>query len=65
MQKILIEADRLAYSVAEAAQLISVSQRTLYNYIAGGTLKAIKVGGRRLVRRSDLERLIEGGEMKA
>lgn len=57
-----IDTARLAYNLPEAATLVGVSVRSLYSYMSKGQLRTIKVGGRRLVRREDLERLIDGAE---
>lgn len=49
--------DRYAYSISEAARAISLSRRMLYNLIDTGALRTVKLGRRRLVPRSELERL--------
>lgn len=49
---------RLAYSVSEAAHVVGLGKTTLYGLIASGRLSSCKVGGRRLIRSADLERLI-------
>jgi excisionase family DNA binding protein len=40
---------RATYSVAEAASVLGIPRRTLYVYIAQGTLPAVHVGRRRLL----------------
>ncbi len=50
---------RLAYSVAEAAQVSGIGRTTIYALIANGRLASVKVGGRRLVRHIDLEALLD------
>lgn len=60
-----VDAERISYSVPAAAEIIGVSPRTIYSYMSSGVLKTIKVGGRRLVRRVDLERLINGHASEA
>ena len=40
---------KLAYSIAEAAAMISVSPKHLYNQIKAGKLKASKPGGRLVI----------------
>ena len=47
---------RLAYSVPEVAKLVGLSRRQIYVEFEQGRLSSIKVGRRRLVRRSDLDR---------
>jgi excisionase family DNA binding protein len=54
--------DALAYSVDEAAQLIGVSRRTIYELIAQRRLKSIKLRGRRLITRTALEQLLADAE---
>lgn len=51
---------RLAYSLDEAARSISLSRRGLYQLIEAGELRTVKVGRRRLVPVSELERLAAG-----
>lgn len=50
----------LAYSVKEAAQVVSTSQPTIYNWIKEGKLRVTKIGGRTFVPASSLRALIEG-----
>jgi excisionase family DNA binding protein len=45
---------RLAYSISEAARLLSLSRSTLYQAMAAGKLKFVKFGGRRLILEADL-----------
>lgn len=49
--------ERFAYSVDEACRLLSVGRTSLYELAKTGELKLIKVAGRTLVPRSELERL--------
>ena len=51
-------AGRLCLSVAEAADLIRVSPRQIYTLAHKAGLPTIRLLGRRLVRRADLERWI-------
>jgi excisionase family DNA binding protein len=52
----------IAYSVREArAFLNGISQATIYKLIRSGELRTVKVGGRRLVPRSALVELLDGG----
>ena len=53
-----IPAGRLCYSVAECADAIRVSPRQVYTLAKDYGLPTILLGGRRLVRRADLERWI-------
>lgn len=49
------------YSVEEVTEILKVTQRTLYNYIKSGSLKAIKVGKYWRVRHEDLREFINNG----
>jgi excisionase family DNA binding protein len=51
--------DRMAYSVAEAAERLGVGSMTLYREIAEGKLPAIRIRDRILVPKVVLERLVE------
>lgn len=50
--------ERLAYTVPETARLLGISRAGVYNLIHAGTVVSVKLGGRRLVRRADLEALL-------
>ena len=50
-----IPAGRLCYSVAECAEALRVSSRNVYTLAKDFGLPTIKIGGRRLIRRADLE----------
>jgi excisionase family DNA binding protein len=56
---------RLAYSLAEAAEVLSLSVRSLRYLLANGKLGYVKVGRRRLIRHEDLERLLRQGYCRA
>jgi excisionase family DNA binding protein len=45
---------RLMHSVAEAAELLSMSTRTLGGMLRGGALPSLRLGGRRYVAHEDL-----------
>ncbi len=50
-----------AYRVNDASRTYSLSRATLYRLIKDQKLRAVKVGGRRLILREDLEALVTGG----
>lgn len=50
---------RLAFGVIEAAEALSVGKSTVWRWIHDGRLKTIKLGGRTLIRRSELDRLLD------
>jgi len=49
---------RLCLTVPEAAEAIRVSPRQIYNLARDAGLPTIRLGGRRLIRRADLERWV-------
>jgi excisionase family DNA binding protein len=46
-------------SITETYKLLGVSRRTVYRMIERGDLKATKIGGRTIVRRTDIDKLFE------
>ncbi|MGZ4733246.1 MAG: helix-turn-helix domain-containing protein [Terriglobales bacterium] len=50
--------DKTFYSVPEAAELLTLSDWTIWSWLKTGKLRGAKVGGRRVIRRSELEKLI-------
>jgi len=52
------------YTLKEVEDILKVSQRTLYNYINNGSLKATKIGKYWRVQHSDLQQFIEKGTNK-
>ena len=49
--------DKLAYSVNDACHALGIGRTSLYELVKSGELKLIKIAGRTLVPRSELERL--------
>ena len=47
-------------TVAEVAGMLKLNQQTVRNWIDQGSLPALRVGRRVRIRRSDLERVLEG-----
>jgi excisionase family DNA binding protein len=52
-------AERLAYSVDEAARLTGLSRDLLYDQMRHGNLDYIKIGRRRLITRQHLEQFLQ------
>ena len=50
----------LAYGVDEAAQVLGISRRSVYELIAEQRLKSTKLCGRRIIARASLEQLLAG-----
>lgn len=49
------------YTVDDIAEVLKVTQRTLYNYIKSGSLKAVKIGKYWRVKHQDLVDFINTG----
>ena len=49
------------YTLEEVRDIVKVSQRTLYNYIKAGTMRAVKIGKYWRVTRADLEEFLNKG----
>ncbi len=58
-QKAEPTAHRLAYRVKEAADVIGLGRSTLYDLMAKGTLRFVKIGNTRLIPADALRALIE------
>ena len=52
------------YSRAELAELLHVSLPTVHGYIKDGRLTPLKINGKTLFNASEVDRLIEGGELR-
>lgn len=55
-------APRLAYSVQELAVMTGLGTTTIYQLIAAGRLRTVKVGRRRIVPADSIRDLIDGAE---
>lgn len=51
--------DRLAYGPADAARVMSVSRATVFEWIRQGKVRSVKIGGRTLIAREELLRLLK------
>lgn len=54
-------ADIKVYTLEEVCNILKVTKRTVYNYIKGGQLKAVKVGKYWRVSEEHLKDFIERG----
>ena len=57
-----MESSRLTLSVPEAAALLGISRGLAYERVARGELPSLRLGGRILVPRQALERLVGDAE---
>lgn len=62
LEDVASQTERLAYRVNEAADLLGLSRSSIYVLFNTGQLPFVKVAGRRLVRRSDLLKLVQEGQ---
>lgn len=51
--------DRLAYGVEEAAVVMSVGKSTVWRWIHDKRVRSVKLGGRTLIPREELLRLLD------
>jgi excisionase family DNA binding protein len=56
-----VDGKKLALSITNAAQILSLSPWTLRRWIRLGQLRAVRLGSRVLVEPKELERLIASG----
>lgn len=53
--------DKLALRIKEAAAVSGLSRSTIYKLLSANKLRAVKVGGRRLILRESLLALLQVG----
>ncbi len=53
---------KLAYSIREACEATSLGKTTIFNHIAAGRLRAVKICGRTLIPADSLEELLSGAK---
>lgn len=54
--------EKMLLTQTEAAKVLGVSSQAVHEAIAAGTLRTVTLGKRRLVPRSALEELVNGGK---
>jgi excisionase family DNA binding protein len=52
---------RLLYTVPQAADILSVSVPTIRRGVSRGAIASVRIGSRRLVHRSEIERIAREG----
>lgn len=60
MSKEKVAVRRLAYSMKEAAQAIGISERSVFQAIKDGRLRASKLGRSVRIHRDELDRFVRG-----
>lgn len=56
--------ERLAVTVAEAAEMLALSDRTVERMIDDGTLRSVRLRGARRVLTASINKLLEAGDGK-
>lgn len=51
--------ERLAFGVDDAAKVMSVGKSTIWRWVHDGKLKTVKLGGRTLIPRTELLKLLD------
>ena len=51
--------EKLAYSVSEVAEMLSISRASAYTYVRTGVIQSVSLGGRILVPRKVLDDLLD------
>lgn len=52
--------EKLAYSINETAQLLSMGRTSIYSMIAAKKLETFKLGTRTLIKADSIRRLVDG-----
>ena len=60
-----LQSDKIAYRVDEAVRASGLGRTTIYDEIKSGRLKAVKVAGRRLILKADLEAFLRSNSEAA
>ena len=60
-KEVCLMEDFKLYTVEEIAEILKVTERTLYNYIKSGVLKAVKIGKYWRIKHTDLQIFIDKG----
>ena len=55
------EIDRVTYTVAEAAKALSIGRTHAYRAIHSGVIGSIKIGGKILIPRAEVDRIVNKG----
>jgi excisionase family DNA binding protein len=53
--------EKLALRIKEAVAVSGLSRSTIYKLVSEKKLRAVKIGGRRLILREDLQALLHSG----
>lgn len=53
--------EKRSYSVAEAAEILGVSKRSVYNLCAAGAFKTVRIGKKLRISRKSFDEWLDGG----
>lgn len=53
--------ERATYSVDETSKVLGLGRNTTYEAVRTGAIGSIKIGGRILIPRTEVERILTGG----
>ena len=56
--------DKISYRIDEAVKASGLGRSFLYERMAEGKLRSVKIGGRRLIMRKDLLAFLDGGDIE-
>lgn len=51
------------YSIKEVLELLKITKNTLTNWRKQGIIKTVQIGGRVLIKKTEVERLLKENEM--
>ena len=57
-------ADKLAYTVSEAAEAVGVHRATIYRLVKAGELRLVKFAGRSVILAEDLKEALHRGAIR-
>lgn len=52
---------KMYYSLAEVANMLGITRRSMYNYLEAGKIKAIKVGRNWRISAKDVQEILTNG----
>ena len=52
---------KTTYTVAETAKALSVSTKTIYNYLYSGKIEAVKIGSKWIIKADTVKKILKNG----
>ena len=53
--------EKTTYTVAETAKALSVSTKTIYNYLYSGKIEAVKIGSKWIIKADTVKKILKNG----